>query len=157
MTYSVYNLRIDNSFQFPISGTAGWRLSKLDEEGNIGLVGPSFNVATRYPIKVSTVDSALTKTTGVSGTYTIDGSTGNNFMITLSGNTALTHTNLVEGSAYNVIVSNTGAHKITLTTNKFYTSGGTFPTTTSSCVFSGIYEATNSRMWLTNIDKMSNI
>jgi hypothetical protein len=98
-------------------------------------------------IKIDRLYSGDLVTGTISGSYSVDLSTGNNFQFNLSGNTTLNYTNPIK-STFNFLIKG-GTHSLTLgTASNWLSADGDNLGLTGSFVISGIYDGTD--MWISS-------
>ena len=105
-------------------------------------------------IKIDSLYLGEVKTASISGAYAVDLSSGNNFVLTLTGATTLTYAN-PQKSTYNFLIK-AGTYSITLgTASNWLLPDGDNISATGSLVISGIYDGTD--MWVASQENYTNI
>ena len=171
MTYSVYNIRIDNNAQYIDGNQAVNKILTSDADGNLTWRAPSLTYSqmtgyvsswtgnntlgtssiklTSNNIDVYTINQT---TATISGVYT-QSLTQQQYIFNLSGNTTFGFSN-PNISSYNFLF-NCATYSLTLASGVFKTPGATALAATGSIIISGVYDG--SRMWISSVTNYSNL
>jgi hypothetical protein len=127
-----------------LNGTSGTN-GATGAQGPTGPQGAtgSFNSTSYYDLKISTAELE-SNTVTPAGSYAIDLSLSNQFIINPTANITLDYSNAKIGT-YNFLF-NAGSFTISLASGKFKTIGGTWTAPSGNCIITAIYDG--SKMWV---------